>query len=163
MDTKSSKDRLGRGGQSKRPFSQMAFLVTVNSIWLFVLLLFSNPTAGNATDVGHRRAGAGSLPQQHGPTQSLGRLAMGQRLLLVLTLDGTLAAYDRYSGALYWRTTELQGGRPIIHGSSASNVNEGGPLYIFEPVGPASAFVYLPGGGIQVSEHHKSSSTHCFP
>lgn len=130
----------------------MVFLMAlVGFIWLLIPILCLGPMANERTAAEHSKFTTSVLPQPS-PTHELGRLALRHRLLLVVTLDGTLTAYDKYSGVLYWRTTDLQDKNALIYGGGAAGdiSSDGGPLYIFEPVGSAPMFAYLPGGRIQV-------------
>lgn len=79
--------------------------------------------------------------------KGLEKSAVLQRLFLVATLDGTLTAFDKYSGALYWENKGLGGA--LIKGA-LSKSPEHLPLYMFEPIGSASMSAYLSGRGIQV-------------
>lgn len=150
------------GGQSEIALPQMVFLVALAGfIWLLIPLLCLGSMDSKGTNVERSSRFTASVLPQPSSAHRLERLALRQRLLLVVTLDGALAAYDKYSGVLYWRTTDLQDKNTLIYGGGASSdINsDSGPLYIFEPVGSAPMFAYLPGGRIQV--YHKPKSLPC--
>lgn len=127
--------------------NQMDELSAVMMFLILPLLMFCSFVRGAVGGVAQNYS-ADMLMQPAG-MKSLEHSAILRRLLLVVTLDGTLAAYDKYSGAFYWENTELIQGRALLDGKYPENL-KGAPIYMFEPVGPAAMFAYLPGGGIQV-------------
>jgi outer membrane protein assembly factor BamB len=85
---------------------------------------------------------------QSAGAKGLERSVLVRRLLLVVTLDGTLYAFDKYTGALYWKTANL--GNSTITGSYSKEHTPTNPVYIVEPQGPGSIYAYIPGSGVKV-------------
>ncbi|PJF18206.1 IRE1 [Paramicrosporidium saccamoebae] len=79
--------------------------------------------------------------------QGLPQSAVASRLLLVATLDGTLHAFDRYSGVRYWENGQLGG--PMVTAQYPQGLESKGAVYLVEPHGAGNLYAYLPGTGIK--------------
>lgn len=80
---------------------------------------------------------------------TIARSTVLQRILLVGTLDGTLYAFDKYTGVLLWENKQLGG--PLMTRSSNDN-DSLGPSYFVEPLNQGSIYAYIPNSGLKVLE-----------
>lgn len=122
--------------------------------WLLLLLLLvlerasfcrTNETLEYVEEPEYARRPATSLVVLKG-SASVERSVIVRRVLLVLTLDGTIYAFDKYTGAFYWENQEL-GGQTIRVEHSA----EASAFYLVEPLDAGSMYVHYPGSDIKVS------------
>lgn len=73
--------------------------------------------------------------------------AIIRRVLLVATLDGSIHAFDKYTGFLLWHNGELGG--PLL-GQNITLQSEDVPFYLAEPQDDGPLYVYVPDVGIKV-------------
>lgn len=73
--------------------------------------------------------------------------AIIRRVLLVASLDGSIHAFDKYTGFLLWHNKELGG--PLL-GQNVTLQNKTVPFYLAEPQDDGPLYIYVPDVGIKV-------------
>ena len=83
--------------------------------------------------------------------QSVKQTSPFEHLILLGTLDGSLLAVDRYSGAIKWENGDIGG--PLVQSSPYIAAKREGvyPFYMVEAYGDGYVHVMIPGESIKVA------------